>query len=295
MTASMRAAAPPQQLTLHCRGRRLAAQAWGDPASPRTVLALHGWLDNANSFVPLAPYLTDTYLVAVDLPGHGLSQHRSADAQYHFIDWVGDVLDVADTLNLPRFALMGHSMGAGVATLVAGAYPERVSALLLLDGLGPLSREAESAPQRLSAHRLQMARLVARQSPVYPNVATLAAVLCKVVPQLSLKSAHVLLQRGAEQVFEGATCVGVRSVSDPRLRATSLFQLTEAQVQAFLQAIACPTVLLRPHDGYPFAPDLFDRRLACIAHAHCVRLSGGHHVHMEQPDEVAALLRPFLV
>jgi pimeloyl-ACP methyl ester carboxylesterase len=286
--------ASPQQLNLHCRGKRLAAQAWGNSAAGRTVLALHGWLDNANSFVPLAEFLADTYLVAVDLPGHGLSEHRSADAQYHFIDWVGDVLDVADALNLQRFTLMGHSMGAGVATLVAGAYPERVSALVLLDGLGPLSCAASDGPQRLAAHRLQMARLVARQSPLYPNVATLAAVLCKVVPHLSLRSAHVLLQRGAEEVFEGATCLGVRSVHDPRLRATSLFQLTETQVQAFLHAIACPTVLLRPHDGYPFAPDLFDRRLACIPHAQCVRLPGGHHVHMEQPEAVAALLRPFL-
>ena len=46
------------------------------------VLALHGWLDNAASFVPLAAQLPELDWALADLPGHGLSDHLPADAAY---------------------------------------------------------------------------------------------------------------------------------------------------------------------------------------------------------------------
>ena len=56
------------------------------------VLCLHGWLDNAASFVPLLPHLANKHVIAIDLLGHGFSSHRSQDAHYHFIDWIDDLL-----------------------------------------------------------------------------------------------------------------------------------------------------------------------------------------------------------
>lgn len=83
------------------------------------VLALHGWLDNAASFVPLAPHLSALQLVAIDLPGHGHSAHLPAGASYTTAAAICHVLDVADALGWDRFSLLGHSMGAGIASLTA--------------------------------------------------------------------------------------------------------------------------------------------------------------------------------
>ena len=47
------------------------------PSDPTPVLCLHGWLDNANSFLPLAAAMSTQSLLAVDFAGHGLSSHRS--------------------------------------------------------------------------------------------------------------------------------------------------------------------------------------------------------------------------
>ncbi|MEO5830348.1 MAG: alpha/beta fold hydrolase, partial [Rhodanobacter sp.] len=116
----------------------LQAQLWGDASLP-PLLALHGWLDNAGSFARLAPLLTGRHhVIALELPGHGHSEHLSAGSNYHFLDYVRDVLAVADALRLERFALLGHSLGAGVASLVAAAIPQRISQLFLIEGLGPL-------------------------------------------------------------------------------------------------------------------------------------------------------------
>src|SRR5690606_2312769 len=110
----------------------LAGLAFG-PRDGRPVLALHGWLDNAATFVPLAPLLPELRIYALDLPGHGRSSHRPPGARYHYVDWVGDVIEAADALGLDRFALLGHSMGAGISILTAGTFPERVERLALIE------------------------------------------------------------------------------------------------------------------------------------------------------------------
>lgn len=125
--------------TIETRYLRFAAKRWGDP-NGLPVLALHGWLDNAASFDQLAPCLPQLQLVAIDLAGHGHSEHRPSGVKYHYVDYIDDVMAVADALGWERFALLGHSLGAGIACVVAGSFPERITHLMLLEGIGPMSR-----------------------------------------------------------------------------------------------------------------------------------------------------------
>ena len=94
------------------------------------VLALHGWLDNAASFIPLAPHLHGIDLVAIDQPGHGRSAHLPPGTDYSFVGAINAILDVADALGWERFALLGHSMGGGISSLIAAACPERIERLV---------------------------------------------------------------------------------------------------------------------------------------------------------------------
>src|SRR5258705_5120 len=70
-----------KELSFSVNGLRLTAKTWGDPMSAPTF-ALHGWLDNANSFDRLAPLLPELDLVALDFAGHGFSSHRPAGVHY---------------------------------------------------------------------------------------------------------------------------------------------------------------------------------------------------------------------
>ncbi|TCZ81442.1 alpha/beta fold hydrolase, partial [Lysobacter sp. N42] len=62
------------------------------------VLALHGWLDNAASFLPMAAHLPGLDLVALDLPGHGASAHLPASADYTLVAAARAALAAADAL-----------------------------------------------------------------------------------------------------------------------------------------------------------------------------------------------------
>ena len=71
-----------QPLTFNVLGLRLHAKQWGNPEGIPTI-ALHGWLDNANTFDRLAPLMPELNLVALDFAGHGLSTHRAEGVHYH--------------------------------------------------------------------------------------------------------------------------------------------------------------------------------------------------------------------
>jgi pimeloyl-ACP methyl ester carboxylesterase len=78
--------------------------------------------------------------IAFDLRGHGRSGGVSTEAAFAIEALAGDIAAVADACGLERFVLVGHSLGGGVALAYAGAHPERVERLLLLDPIGDGTR-----------------------------------------------------------------------------------------------------------------------------------------------------------
>ena len=276
-----------RELTLELRHLKLAAREWGPTEGP-PVLALHGWLDNAASFDRLAPLLPELHLVALDLTGHGRSEHRHSSAVHHFIDWAPEVLAVADHLGWQTFSLLGHSMGAGISTLVAGTFPDRLRRLVLLEGAGPLAADASRAPAQLASALEDEGRLSAKTPRLFPDLeAAVAARLSD--SDLDTKAAELLVVRGSEEV-DG----GVRFTHDPRLRTRSRTRLTENQVLAFLANISCPVLAVRALQGWPFPEELVMARLRTIADLETAEIEGGHHVHLTHPERVAPLINKFL-
>lgn len=279
---------PPRELTLDLPGLRLAAREWGEAGQPR-VLALHGWLDNAASFDRLAPLLPGFHVVAVDLAGHGRSGHRPPGAAYHLVDAAADVLAVADTLDWARFSLLGHSLGAIIASLVPAVAPDRVERLVLLEGFGPWVQSPEDTPRHLAEALAQEARWAGTPQRAFPSLD--AAVLARVVgSDLDNGHARLLVERAVE-----AAAGGVRFRHDQRLRAHARLRMTEDQVRAFLSAIRCPVLAVRAHPGWEFDEEEVGARLAMIPDVRRLDVDGGHHVHLSHPELVAPAIRSFLL
>ncbi len=278
---------PSQDITIDIPGLTLAAKVWGPPEG-RPVLACHGWLDNAASFDRLAPMLEGVRIVAIDFPGHGRSEHRPPGTTYHFIDWVPVYFDVADSLGWDRFSLMCHSMGAAVATLAAGTYPDRIERMVLIDGLGPWTTPAAQAPEQLQK-ALDERRVLSEKSPrAFASPEAVASVVSE-IHSVSPKNARLLVDRGVEQNDDGQWEFSY----DLTLRGASHMRLTEEQVIGFLQRIACPTLLIRPENGWPADADLMKRRTAAIATLETVAVSGNHHVHLEHPERMTSNIQGF--
>lgn len=257
--------------------RGWAALASGGGETP--VLALHGWLDNAHSFLPLAPHLDELNLVCPDFAGHGLSDPYPSGRRYLFDDYVFDVLAMADALGWDRFHLLGHSLGGAVACVTAAASPERVISLTAIEGLGPLTASPDTAA---AAWRKAVAVSRPRERRVHPDREAAANARAR-NGQLSPAHARMLAERGTEEV-DG----GVRWRHDPRLTWPSTHRYTEPQVLDLLAAIACPVLSIHaePSTGL-LTPEVRQRRLAAIRNRTAIGLSGGHHVHMETPELLA--------
>lgn len=118
-------------------GIRMRYVAQGDSTGVPVIL-LHGYSDTWYSFSRVLPLLPPTLQVfALDQRGHG-GTDKPADG-YAMRDLARDVLAFMDAQGIGRAAIVGHSMGTVVAQQVAALAPERVRALVLLDGAVHLS------------------------------------------------------------------------------------------------------------------------------------------------------------
>ncbi len=266
--------APEPLVVRHPRGE-LAALAWGPPDG-LPLLAVHGWMDNAASFAKLAPLLRKHRLVAMDLPGHGHSSHRGS-AFYHLTDYVPDVLAMADALSWTTFDLLGHSLGAGIATLVAGAFPQRIRRLALIEGLGPLTSDPRNMPVRLREAWEKSAVLAGKAPSSYAHFEAAVTARATAGIPVSDEAASLLCERGLRKA-------GGRWVwrHDPRLTLPSPQRLTESQVLAFIRAISAPMLVVRAEQGLPFDKQMFMARLEAVQDLRLERIAGGHHLHMEE-------------
>ena len=267
-----------QEFKLLCHQTFIAVKAFGNPKD-KPMLALHGWLDNAASFNLLAPLIRDHYIVAIDFPGHGLSEYRAGEI-FHYIDYCFEVMDVAEQLNWDAFALLGHSLGGGIASMLAGTFPKRIKQLILIDALGPLTLPADAGPAQLHS---AIERYQGRHQRNLPQYDTLEeAAQARANKGLSVDAARILTERGA---YEKSGKFTWRS--DPRLTLPSAFMFTEIQVHAFLKNIAAQTCLVRPKDGIQIPEDMWLSRTQCVPEIEIFKVNGGHHVHMEDPETVA--------
>lgn len=259
---------------------RLVALSWGDDAAP-TWVALHGWLDNAATFSRLAPALVTALgirLVALDLPGHGHSPARGAHADYPLWGYVPDVLDALDALNLRATTLVGHSMGAGVASLVAAAMPERVERLVLLDGLASTTNEPGETVAQLQA-ALRARRRSRSDAGGYADIEeAVAARVRGGVTRMDADTAMPIVERNLVKKADGR----YHWRTDRRLVYPSLLRWSPDQMLATVAAIVAPVLLLQATAGVLTQRPHLGEACRRIGRLERRIVAGGHHLHLER-------------
>jgi pimeloyl-ACP methyl ester carboxylesterase len=121
------------------------------------ILFLHGFPEFWYEWKDLLPEFAKNYhAVAPDLRGYDLSEHPAGVEQYRVPVIVEDVRALALKLKVKRFVLVGHDWGGVIAWAFAGAHPEMLDRLIIVNAPHPtvFARELASNPaqQRASAY-----------------------------------------------------------------------------------------------------------------------------------------------
>lgn len=270
-------------------GLKICARQWGNPEGP-PALGLHGWLDNANTFNRLAPLLPELNLIALDFAGHGYSDHRAEGVHYHPLYDMQDVLAVANQLNWHHFHVIGHSMGASIASELAAMFPERVAGAVHIDGF--LATGGVTSEERIEQSRVAIEKTLKphHQARVFTSLEAMAQRVTEATDQ-SLAAAIELVQRGHQEV-EG----GVTWRTDPRIRYPTPLRHTRAHIDLLLKDSTSPALLIVAEQGDEWYQGEIPDAESHHPNLAVRRMAGPHHIHLEPEyvDEVAAFTREFL-
>ncbi len=265
-------------------GRTLAGKRFHGGSVP--TLALHGWLDNANSFDALAQALPELDLFALDFAGHGYSDPRAPDVGYWGWLDVQDVIAVADRLGWPRFVIIAHSMGAEYSTQLVGLYPERVSAQICIDGYV----EATSITNVLNGVRENLDTCLTAADGALRGYASLDAMAARLqeAKGIEFNAARALVERGHK-----ITDAGYVWSTEPRIRRTHTQRQPDAVVVALASRTTTPTLMIRARDGERWFLHSLELVRSVLPVFEEVTLDGPHHLHMSValPDVVAQVRR----
>lgn len=277
-----------RDLYLELRGLRHHVVEWG--AGDRTIVLLHGYLDHARVFDKLAARLDGFRLLGVDLRGHGDTDRVGHGGAYHFADYALDVHGVIAALARPPVRLLGHSMGGAVACYLAGAFPELVARLCLIEGIGPPSSPfSEAAPQ---LRRFVETVEVAAQRPQkrFASVEAAAARVRERNPRITPDDALAFARHGTRP--DGDAVVWK---FDPLHHSRSATLFAEELFLPFLSRITAPVLVVEGSEGFLLDDEARARRLRAFSGpVEALRLEGvGHHVQLEAPDALAERLRSF--
>jgi len=197
------------------------------------------------------------------------------------------VLLAAQALKLERFSLLGHSLGAGVAAVIAAIATDKVDRLAMVEGLIPLTSPPNEIMPQLR-HHVEATCKPASSPRLYESIEQAARVRQQ-AGDLSLTAAMLIAERNLVQSDAGYVWR-----TDRRLNRPSPLYLVDEQVRQYLSEIQCEALLIRSHEGIIRNWPRLARREHHLQQLKIIDIEGGHHCHMDDPASVARHLRPFL-
>jgi pimeloyl-ACP methyl ester carboxylesterase len=280
----------PEARTYLSQGLRLHYADWGNASAPPLIL-VHGGLDQSRSWDAIARALRTTFhVVAPDLRGHGDSDWATGSS-YSLSDHVYDLTCLIKSAGLEQVAIVSHSMGGMVSLTYAGAFPEKVSRLAVLDGVTNFpARKVRPIELRIAEWVGDLDKTARRKIHRYPSVADGAERILARNSRLTREQAMHLATHALKRDADGEYSWKF----DPYLRARAPYRLSLEDNIALWSRIACPTLLVAGSES--FLPDPGTAGvLTHFRQAELVKIEGaGHWLQHDKTEQVIGVLTTFL-
>ncbi|KAB2850806.1 MAG: alpha/beta hydrolase [Sphingopyxis terrae] len=267
---------------------------WGNADAP-PLLLVHGGRDHCRNWDWVAEKLRDRYhVIAPDLRGHGDSAW-SPDGNYDMDAFVYDLAQLIHQLDLSPVTIVAHSMGGNVALRYTGLYPDTVSKLVAIEGLGPSPKLIAERLATPVADRFRKwiddKRQAAGRSPRrYPTLDDALARMMGENAYLTPEQARHLTIHGVSRNEDGTWSWKF----DNYLNIWSVFDLSHDEIASLWAEITCPTLLLYGANSWASNPAK-DGRIAHFKSAQVIEFeNAGHWLHHDQFDRFMSTLDDFL-
>lgn len=284
---------PSRTESILVRDLRYNVRHWGVEGAPKLFL-LHGWMDCSATFQFVVDALKKSWhVIAPDWRGYGTSQWLSRP--YWFPDYYADLHFLLEQYSPGQpVRLVGHSMGANIASVYAAICPERVAQLAMLDFLGLKPAKDIDAPAQIGKWLKSIQDEPKLSS--YLNCDALARRLMVANPRLTEERA-IFLSRNVSRVRSDGK---VEMACDPWHKIPSPAVYVVEDALASWRKISAPVLMLIADKGFVlhrFGNDAeeYQRRLGSFKDVQVVMVDGaGHNVQHDQPEKVALALEEFL-
>lgn len=270
-------AAPVETGTYTVSGARIAYRAWGEAGSPGVVL-VHGGMAHSRWWDHIGPQLASgRRVVALDMSGHGDSDHRKI---YSLDHWADEVLGAAEHggISGPP-VLVGHSMGGIVSFVASALHGDRLTGVVILD-----SPIRDMTPEEIEMRT----KTVANAGPpkVYPSVDAAVARFRLVPPQ----------DEAEPFIFDHIARTSLKEVDGGwSWKFDNLRMGREARRSLEALHQGCPLTYYRCENGIIREPLLSQIREQLGSDATMVELPvAGHHPMFDQPLALVTAIRTVL-
>ena len=272
------------------RGNQICLCSWGAPDAP-VVLCIHGLLEQGLSWQEVAlPLATKGYrVVAPDLFGHGRSSHLQMVTSYNLLTFIAQIDRVIQELPDQPLLLVGHSLGAMLATAIASVRQDKIKRLILVE----LPLPAEESKQESAVNQLTTCLEYMNSTPEhprFPDLATAARRLRQAIPNLSEEFSYMLAERTTKLYQDGVSWSWDAILRTRSVLSFHNFHGDRSQYLAMLKSIQVPTTLVYGKHSKLNRPEDLQQQQITMTQAKPVFLSGGHNLYIDAPSALASLI-----
>jgi pimeloyl-ACP methyl ester carboxylesterase len=279
----------PQTRYYHSQRLKLHYVVWGGEGKPPLML-IHGGLDHCRNWDAVALALRDRYTIySPDLRGHGDSA-RALGGMYSLPEFVLDTATLVARLGEGPLTIIGHSLGGAIALQYAGTFPERLTKVVAVEGLGPPAIEHQPAHMRMRRWIDHMHDIERRQPRHYVSLEDATRRMMEANPHLRPETARHLTAHGTQRNDDGT--LSWKFDNYVRIRSPYEFNLDDAQ--DIWSRIQAPVLLIKGSESWAPDPEKSGRAATIPNYRSAIIENAGHWVHHDQLDRFLDVVTRFL-